>query len=124
MKAAEKEVKQLHDRESWRPVRRSELTKSELERTVDAMLLLAQKPDGSIKGRKVYNGKPTHAWVLKENAASPTVSNEALFLTITIDANEDQDVMLADIPNAFVQTKLERKKLGECIIMHLTGKDG
>ena len=41
----------------------------------------------------------------KEDAASPTVSTDAILLTAVIDAKEGRDVMMANIPNAFVQTE-------------------
>ena len=48
----------------------------------------------------------------KEQTSSPTVSNQALFLSCVIDAKEEQDVVTADVSGAFLQTKSE----GEVII--------
>ena len=39
-----------------------------------------------------------------DQTSSPTISNEALFLTITIDTKEGKDVATCDIPGAFIQT--------------------
>jgi len=47
---------------------------------------------------------------LKEDASSPTVSNETVILTCVIDADENRDVAIVDIPNAFVQTVVEDEK--------------
>jgi hypothetical protein len=47
---------------------------------------------------------------LKEDASSPTVSNEAVMLMCVIDADENRDVAIVDIPNAFVQTVVEMKR--------------
>ena len=58
----------------------------------------------------------------KEDKASPTVATEALLLTSMIDSIEGRDVMSADIPNAFIQAKLEKKSGDERIIMKITGK--
>jgi hypothetical protein len=38
----------------------------------------------------------------KEDATSPTVHNESVFITAAIDANEGRDVMILDIPGAFL----------------------
>ncbi len=43
---------------------------------------------------------------MKEDASSPTVSNEAC----VIDADENRDVAIVDIPNAFIQTVVEDEK--------------
>ncbi len=36
---------------------------------------------------------------MKEDASSPTVSTEAVMLTCVIDANENRDFAIVDIPN-------------------------
>ena len=48
----------------------------------------------------------------KEQTPSPTVSNQALFLSCIIDAKERRNVGRADVPGAFLQTPSE----GEVII--------
>jgi hypothetical protein len=42
-----------------------------------------------------------------QDASSPTLVLESVLLTCVIDAEEKRDVATIDIPNAFVQTKLE-----------------
>ena len=43
-------------------------------------------------------------------------------LTAAMDAHENRDVMMADVPNAFVQTRIPKTKDGEDrIIMKITG---
>ena len=78
--------------------------------------------NGGIKGRQVYNGKPTRDWVSKEDKVLSTVANEALVLTSMIDSIEDRDVMSSDIKNAFIQANLNRKDDEERVIMKITGK--
>jgi hypothetical protein len=39
---------------------------------------------------------------MKEDASSPTVSSEVVMLTCIVDANENREVAIVDIPNAFV----------------------
>ena len=84
-----------------------------LFRSVESVTLLTEKRDGTVKGRMVYNGKPTRAWIDKEDKASPTVTKEEIFLTGVIDALEERDIMSCDIPNAFVQAKFPKIKPGE-----------
>ena len=43
-------------------------------------------------------------------------------LTATIDAHEKRDVMVIDIPNAFIQATMPEVKEGEdCVVMKITG---
>ena len=85
-------------------------------------MFLTEKRDKSIKGRMVYNGKPTRAWMSREDSASPTASLESIFLTAIIDAIEGRDVMTADIPNAFIQTVMPPVEDGdERVVMKITG---
>ena len=86
--AASKEVKQLHDRVCWEPIDISTLTQSEKRKVVKCMMLLTEKRNGDVKGRAVYNGKPTRAWLNKDECSSPTVSMESLCITAIIDALE------------------------------------
>ena len=54
----------------------------------------------------------------KEDAVSPTVSLEAVLLTCVMEAKENRDVAIIDIPNVFVQTNWTGNK----VIMKLRGK--
>ena len=58
---------------------------------------------------------------------SPTVSQEALFLTTIVDAHEHRDVLTGDVPNTFIQTDLKPEDLPDAetaeerMIMKITG---
>ena len=87
-----------------------------------AMMLLTEKRCGKIKGRMVFDGRKTHEWITKEDSASPTATLEGILLTLTIDAYEMRVVTSADVPNAFIQTKMPEVKEGEeRVMMKITG---
>jgi hypothetical protein len=65
----------------------------------------------------VANGKPSREWLNREDSPSPTASLESLLLTATVDAHEGQDVLSADVPNAFIQTKMPETVEGEARVM-------
>ena len=88
---------------------------------MEALMLVSQKKSGEFKGRLAYNGKPTRKWVSREDKSSPTCFTESILLTCGIDAYEKRDMMSMDIPNAFVQTEMPQKKVGERIIMKVRG---
>ena len=121
-KAALKELKQLHDRVCFTPIAVKDMDPIERKRAQEALLLLTEKRDGTIKGRAVYNGKKTRDWLSKEDTASPTVTLESSFVTGVIDAHENRNVMCADIPNAFIQTPMPWKERGERVMMKITGR--
>jgi hypothetical protein len=102
----------LHKRNCFNPVDVSKMAKSEKKRAVQSLLLLTEKRDGRVKGRLVYNCKPTRERLSKKEAASPTASLEAILLTSVVDVKESRDVMSADILNAFVQAHLPDTKNG------------
>ena len=54
----------------------------------------------------------------KEDATSPIVFLEAVLLTCVMEANENRDVAIIDIPNAFVQMDWT----GDKVIMKLRGR--
>eukprot|EP00980_Cylindrotheca_fusiformis_P022076 scaffold8970_cov88-Cylindrotheca_fusiformis.AAC.1 len=113
---------QLYKRNCFEPVSVKDMKPSEKRKAMEALMFLTEKRDGTIKGRMVYNGKPTRDWLSREDAASPTASLESVFLTATIDAHEGRDVMTADVPNAFIQTQMPEQKEGEDrVIMKITG---
>ena len=78
------------------------MTDGKIRKAQIALTYITQKRDGRVKGRTVYNGKPTRQWIGKEDTASPTASTEGTFITGVIDAHENRDMMSGDIPNAFI----------------------
>jgi len=77
---------------------------------LESHMFLKEKRDGKIKGRTVAGGNKQRGYIVKEDASSPTVATESVLLTCIIDAEEDRDVAIIDIPNAFVQTRVEDEK--------------
>jgi hypothetical protein len=50
------------------------------------------------------------SYISKEDDSSPKVATESVLFSCIIDAEEEWDVAVVDIPNAFVQTRVENKK--------------
>jgi hypothetical protein len=69
-------------------------------------MFLKQKWDGKIKGRTVAGGNKQQDYISKEDASSPTVARESVLLSCIIDAEEERDVAVVDILNAFIQTRV------------------
>jgi hypothetical protein len=105
-----KEMKQLHWRNSFKPMHWKTLTAEQRKQILESHVFVERKRDGILKARTVAGGNKQRGYILKEDASSPTVSNEAVMLTCVIDADENRDVAIVDIPNAFVQTVVEDEK--------------
>ena len=120
--AATKEMDQLHQRNCFTPIDVATMSNEERRKSVDALMFLGEKRDKTIKGRMVYNGKPTREWLSRVDSTSPTAALESIMLTAIVDAKEGRDVMSCDIPNAFIQTMLPKVEAGdERVIMKITG---
>ena len=109
-KAVHSEMKQLHFRNTFKPMQWKKLTEAQRQTVLESHMFLKEKRDGKIKGRTVAGGNKQRDYISKEDASSPTVATESVLLTCIIDAEEERDVAVVDIPNAFVQTRVEDEK--------------
>ena len=117
--AAYMEMKQLHFRDTFNPVHFKDLTNEQKQKILRSHLFLKKKRDtGKIKGRTVANGSEQRPF-MDTTASSPTVSTEAVMLTSIIEALERRDIVTIDIPNAFIQTKIENEK--DRVIIRISG---
>ncbi len=102
--AREKEVNQLHWRETFLPRRMLELTAEQQTKILQSHMFIGQKQTGETKARMVTGGNMQRGHVTKEEWSSPTVSTKAVLLTSIVDARKGRDIAVVDIPNAFIQT--------------------
>jgi hypothetical protein len=108
--AVHSEMKQLHFRDTFKPMLSKELSHTQRQSVLESHMFLKEKRSGEIKGRTVAGGNKQRDFISKEEASSPTVATEAVLLSCIIDADEDRDVAVIDIPNAFIQTRIEDEK--------------
>jgi hypothetical protein len=111
-------MKQLHERGVLIPINVASLSDTERDQAMESLIFLVKKSDKRIKARTCANGSVQRKFMNKDEASSPTVATESIFLTSII---ENRDVMNSDIPNAFVQTSAGLTKDGERIIMKIRG---
>ena len=101
--AAKKEMKQLDDMEVVKPKKVDSLTEEQKRNALPCLMFISEKNDGSIKGRCVVDGSKQE--MDKDDVSAPTISTDALFITLVIDASEGRRVVTWDIPGAFLQAK-------------------
>ena len=102
-----KEFKQLHEKNVFKPREFDSLSHEERKKALRAITLISEKRDGKIKGRTVADGRAQREYTDEADAASPTVSIEALLLSCAIDATEKRNVITADISGAFLQADID-----------------
>jgi len=115
----EAEAKQLHWRNSFKPVHWKEIDEEKRDQILESHVFVKKKRSGEIKARKVAGGNKQRDFISKESASSPTVSTNSVLLTSIVDAKEDRDVAIIDIPNAFIQTMVEDDR--DRVIMRIRG---
>jgi hypothetical protein len=103
-------MKQLHLRKTFKPTHWWELSKEQRQTVLESHMLIKLKRDGNIKGRTVAGGNKQRDYISKEDASSPTIVTESVLLSCIIDAEEHRDITVMDIPNVFVQTRVENQK--------------
>jgi hypothetical protein len=119
--AISKEMKQLHWRNSYMPKHYHTLTKKQKDQLLESHIFVEEKRDGTIKARKVIGGNKQRDYITKQDVSSPTVTAEAVMLTCVIDAQENRDVAVVDIPNAFVQTVVSDEDAEHRVMVHIRG---
>ena len=102
-----KEFAQLHDLNVFTAVMASSLTQEQKSNALRSINLIKEKRCGKIKGRSVADGSRQHSLYNKEDITSPTLSSDALLMTLVVDAVEDRAVGVGDIPGAYLQADME-----------------
>ena len=120
--AAMKEMRQLHNRDVFRPIDPNTMTPSEQKKLLESLIFITEKRDGTVKAQTCANGSVQRKWMDEDDSSSPTVLLEATFLTAAIDAYEGREAITVDFPNAFVQTPIPDKDTdGDQIIRAIRG---
>ncbi len=119
--AISKEMKQLHWHNSYKSKNWHAITKKQKEQVLESHIFVEEKRDGMIKAQKVIGGNKQHDYITKEDVSSLTVTAEAVMLTCIINAQEDRDVAVVDIPNAFVQTVVSEEDAEPNVAVHIRG---
>ena len=100
--AVTKELGQFHDLNVFVPVDHKTLTEDDHRQALASLIFLKEKRDGTIKARACADGRKQRDTTAEEEAASPTVSIESVFMTCAIEAQEGRDVAVMDLPGAFL----------------------
>ena len=118
----------MDDKTVFEGVMVAELSRKQKRMALRAIHLIKEKRCGKLKGRTVADGSAQRDLYTKDETASPTISNDALMLTLLVDAWENRDVATADVSGAYLHTDMDDYTLlkleGEAVdIMCKVNKD-
>ena len=89
---------------------RKELDDTQRKILLQYQILLNKKRYSKINGGIVTGGNKQRDYISEEEARSPTEATESVLLIWIIDAKEESNVAGIDIPNAFIQTRIDNEK--------------
>ena len=89
-KAVEAKIKQLHWRESFKPVSYNELTPTQRRMILETHIFVTKKRSGELKARQVAGGNKQRDFISKEEVSLPTASQNSIILSSIIDVMEDR----------------------------------
>ena len=72
-------------------------------------MFLKEKIDGKTKGINFTDGRKQRKFINKEEGVSPTSILESVLIKYVIDENEEIYVVKVNIPNYFIQTKIDNE---------------
>jgi hypothetical protein len=88
---------------------KAELTPEQRKQALAYLMFLKRKQCGTVKWRGCADGRPQRRCISKMGASSPTVARESVFLTALINAVENREVAVVDIPVAFMQAYMDEE---------------
>ena len=90
--------------DTWVPEDPTMLSRDEKVKDLSSLMFLKEKRSGKVKGRACVNEAPQRAYIHKEDASSPTVAKDSVFITSVIAANEERFLRCYDVPGSFLHT--------------------
>ena len=114
-----KEASQLHWWDTFVPKHYSNLQDDQKKKVLESHMFVVKKRDGKTKARMVAGSNTQRDYLTKEDSSSPPVSTEAVLLTSIVNAKEKRSVSVVDIPNAFIQTRVDNAK--DRVIIRIRG---
>ena len=113
-----KEYKQLNDLSVLGRLDPTTLSSEQKKKSLRAINLIKEKRCGKIKGRTCADGSSHRNYVPREEAASPTLSLEALMALLLINSHEGREVAIFDIPGAYLHADIPDDKF---VILKIEG---
>ena len=87
------------------------LIREDRMKDLSSLMFIVEKRDGRVRERKCSVGSKQRNFTgcVKLDWAQPTVTNNGVVITSTIEAHKGRDVAVADLPNAFLNANNSEK---------------
>jgi hypothetical protein len=86
----------------FEPITMDSLSNEKKKKALSLLIFLKEKQNCTIKAQSCANRSVQQLHVAKEEVASPTLALESVFVTNTIDARENREVVRIDISGVFL----------------------
>ena len=89
------------------------ISREDKMKALSSLMFIVEKRDGRFKAQNYAVGSKqrTFPGCIKLDWASPTVTTDGVIITSTIETHEGCDVVVADLPNAFLNANNSEKTL-------------
>ena len=108
---AKGELTQLHVMDTWVPEDPTMISRADKVKAISSLVFLKEKSSRKLKGRVCVNGEPQRSYIRKEDAYSPTVANESVFITSVISAHKKRFVRCYNVSGEFLHTESDENGL-------------
>ena len=107
------ELQQIHEFGTYIPMDEKSLSRENKMKALSSLMFIGEKHDGRFKAWKfgVGSKQKTFPGYVKSDWDSPTVTTDGVIITSTIEAHEGRDVVVADLPDAFINMDNSEKTL-------------
>ena len=102
-----KELHQFNTYDVFEPIAADSLSNEEKKKALSLIIFLKEKQNGTIKAQSCANGSVQRLHVAKEEAAFPTVALESVFVTSTIEARKNREVVTINIYGYFFAPRMK-----------------
>ena len=79
----------------------------EKRKALRAITLIKEKRSGKIKGRTIADGRSQRHYISSDGSLSPTVSIEALYISLAIDENKGRDIATCNVEGAYLHADMK-----------------
>eukprot|EP00957_Ditylum_brightwellii_P014342 1079502-Ditylum_brightwellii.AAC.1 len=95
-----------------KPIDPNSLDYEQKQQALEAVNLIKEKGDGTIKGKSCANGSNQRKYLKEDDTVAPTTcALESFITTLLIDAYEDRDMAIYDVPGVYLHTDIPKDKL-------------
>ena len=88
------------------PLRKEDMSLKQRKKTLNYLMFLKEKHDGTIKARGCADGRSQREYMTKSDTSSPIVSLETMMMSFAINVKENRHIVVNDIPGAFLHADM------------------